>query len=81
MLKKGTIISFEQMNDFTGKMMKFQGEIVGHAKELKKKFPVELAEIINPAYLVLRIDPYGNKFHHCVFPEEIRTSKISKGVK
>jgi len=75
MLRKGTKITFRQMSDFTGKMMVFGGRIIGHAEELRKKFPVELEEAINPVYLVRRSDPYGNLFFHCVYDEEIVEKK------
>jgi len=78
MLKKGQKIQFIQMNDFTGKEIKYRGEIIGHAKELRKKFPVELAEITDPVYLVKREDPYGNTFYHCVYPEEILEGVLEK---
>jgi len=75
MLRKGTEITFRQMNDFTGKEIEFHGTIIGHAKELKKMFPIELAKVTDPVYLVKRSDPYGNLFFHCVYDEEIVEKK------
>ena len=78
MLRKGTIIQFIQMNNFTGEKVKYQGEIMGHAGAVKKMWPIECGEIINPVYLVRREDPFGNLFHHMVFPEEIFSKKQEK---
>lgn len=74
MLKKGAIIQFVQMDDFTGKEMRYQGEIIGYATAVRKMWPVECGEVVNPVYLVKREDPYGN-LHHMVFPEEILFAK------
>jgi len=71
MLRKGTKIIFEQMNDFTGKQMRLQGEIVGHAKEIKKMWPEECGAATDPVYLVKRKDVFNNILLHVVFPEEL----------
>lgn len=71
MLRKGTKIKFEQMSDFTGKPMIFRGEIIGHAAEIKKMWPEECGEVVDPAYLVKCKNSFGYTLHHLVFDEEI----------
>lgn len=71
MLKKGKEVTFKAMNDFTGEMITLKGEIIGHSKEVRKMFPAELGEVVNPVYLVMRKDLFGNIHHHVIFPEEI----------
>lgn len=76
MLKKGTKIEFVQISILTGNKIKYHGEIIGHAKEVRKMWPVECGEVVNPVYLIKCEDPYGNTFHHMIFPEEVFFTKL-----
>lgn len=72
-LKKGEIIKFEGMNDFTGSMMQLEGTVEGGAKEIKKMQPIEYGELPDDekVYLVVREDNFGNTLRHVVHPDEI----------
>lgn len=71
MLRKGKEVSFKAMNDFTGRPIILRGKIIGHAKEVRKMYPVECGEVVNPVYLMMRKDLFGNVYNHVIFPEEL----------
>ncbi len=71
MLKKGSIIQFIHICNFTGNKTKIKGEIIGYAKEVRAMWPVECGEIVNPVYLVKEEDLFGNFYNHVIYPEEI----------
>ena len=71
MLKKGTEIQFIHICNFTGSKIKIKGKIIGHAKEVRKMYPEECGEVVNPVYLVKEEDLFGNFYNHVIFPEEI----------
>ena len=75
LLPIGTEVKFSQMNELTGQQMIFSGVVIGHAKEIRKLWEVEVDEIVDPVYLVLRKDDFGNTFHHMVDPSEIIANK------
>ena len=76
-LRKGSIICFNAISDLTGQTLELEGIIIGGAKEIKKIQPEEFGgmEDVEKAYLVERMDGFGNKLRYVVFPEEI----IEKG--
>lgn len=79
MLRKSTKIMFSCMCELTGEMLKnVQGIIVGHAKEIKKMWPEEFEEIVDPVYLVKRKDSYGGLSLHVVYPEEVIEDKFKQ---
>jgi len=54
MFKKGKMITFEAMDEFTGKKIELTGKVIGHSKELRKRYPSEWGEAEDPIYLVNR---------------------------
>ena len=72
-MRKGTRISFSCPDEFISGI-KVMGIIVGSAKEIRKMYPEEYAELPDneECYLVKRnIPAMGIIRHYVVFPEEI----------
>ena len=71
--RRGSMIRFSAINDFTGDPMKLVGKVVGYAKEIKKIDPENFGglEDDEEIYLVMRKDNYGNWLRHVVNPEEV----------
>ena len=69
--RKNQTIRFTCISAFTGVPLILTGVIVGHGKEIREKWPEEMAEASDDILLVRRKDVYGNTHYHAVNPEDI----------
>jgi hypothetical protein len=51
-LRKGDVIKFTAMDDFTGEKMKLIGEVIGDYEAVRHQFPEECSEAEEGVYLV-----------------------------
>ena len=54
--RKGDQIRFWAMNEFTGANTLMIGKVIGHGKEVRKLYPVEMANGIDSHYVVVPND-------------------------
>jgi len=52
-LRKGQIIKFKAIDDFTGKEIELSGIVVGDYKMIKEKYPLEMGEVDKKSNLYL----------------------------
>ena len=79
-MRKGQVVKFKSISDFTGETLQLEGTIIGGAKEIKKIQPEECGGMDNDekVFLVERKDNFGNTHRHIVYPEEISKTKKAK---
>jgi len=65
-LRKGQIIKFKAIDDFTGKEIELSGIVVGDYKMIKEKYPLEMGEVDKKSnlYLVKVFNRSGNFVVH-----------------
>ena len=51
--RKGQLVKFKAMDDFTGEEIELSGTIVGDYKMIKEKYPLEMGEVDKKSNLYL----------------------------
>jgi len=69
--RKNQTIKFKHISDLTGQGIILTGIILGHGKEVRKKWPEEMAEAPDDMLLVWRQDHLGQTFHYAVAPFDV----------
>ena len=69
--KKGVIITFSAIDDFTGQQIELIGTVIGFGADVRRMWPMEMEEAPDNMLLVRRQDSFGNTFHHAIDEEEI----------
>lgn len=62
-LRKGQMIIFSSMNDFTGQSMELEGTVVGNHLDVRKKWPIEQGEADEGMFLVYTKGLYSKTWH------------------
>ena len=68
--RKGDQIRFWAMNEFTGANTLMIGKVIGHGKEVRKLYPVEMANAPDDYLLVKRV-VHGIDSHYVVVPNDV----------
>ena len=68
--KRGDLVRFLAMNEFTGNQSLLTGKVIGKGSEIRKKYPVEMA-IAPENYSLVKREVHGLKTLYVDTPEDV----------
>lgn len=70
-IKKGQVVRFSHISDFTGELLELEGEVVEFGSEIRRRWPDEMAECPDDMLLIRTKDVFGNIQFHATDRSEI----------
>ncbi len=67
----GQMVKFKHLSVLAAKEFELMGIIKGFGDDVRKKWPIEMAEAPDDMLLIWRKDNFGNEQHYAVMPYDV----------